>query len=75
MKGSILVFNHPYCSVTDADGAFEFTNAPEGRYRLMVRHGTAGWRGGVEGRNGQVINIKSAETIDVGNLEFPPPPE
>jgi hypothetical protein len=65
----------PDSAVTDADGAFEFNNAPAGRDRLIVRHGTAGWRGGVEGQNGKVINIKAAETMDVGNLEFPPPPD
>jgi hypothetical protein len=75
MNGWVRIYNHPYYAVTDADGAFEFKDAPAGKYRLIVWHGSGGWRGGAAGRNGQVINIKAGETHDLGNLDYPPPPE
>jgi hypothetical protein len=73
MSGSVLVFNHPYYAVTDADGGFELRSAPAGTYRLMVRHGSGIYRGGAAGRNGQIITIKAGAASDLGNLDFPPP--
>jgi hypothetical protein len=75
MNGWVRIFNHPYYAVTDADGAFEFKDAPAGAYRLIVWHGSGGWRGGAAGKNGQVINIKAGGTLDLGNLDYPPPAE
>lgn len=73
MNGWVRIFDHPYFAVTDADGAFEFKNAPAGTYRVIVWHGTGGWRGGAAGKTGQVITIKSGGTLDLGNLDYPPP--
>jgi hypothetical protein len=75
MNGWVGVFNHPYYAVTDADGTFEFKNAPAGKYRLMVWHGSGGWLGGAAGNKGRVINIKAGDTLDVGSLDYPPPKE
>jgi hypothetical protein len=73
MKAALLVFNHPYYTLTDDNGAFEMKNAPAGTYRLMVRHATGIYRGGAAGRAGQLVNIKPGGTVDLGNLEFAPP--
>jgi hypothetical protein len=73
MNGWVRIFDHPYYAVTDANGAFELKNAPAGTYRLIVWHGSGGWRGGAAGRNGQVITIKANGTLDLGNLDYPPP--
>jgi hypothetical protein len=51
MKGAVLVFDHPYFAVSDADGGFALNNAPAGTYRLMVRHSSGIFRGGAAGRN------------------------
>lgn len=59
MKGWVRVFNHPYYSVTDADGKFEIKDAPTGDFNLMVWHGSAGWRGGAAGKDGTPITIKA----------------
>ena len=75
MNGWVRIFNHPYYAVTDADGAFEFKNAPAGTYRLMVYHGSGGWLGGAAGRTGRLITIKPGGTLDLGSLAYPPPPE
>jgi hypothetical protein len=73
MKGWVGVFNHPYYAVTDADGAFEIKDAPAGDYRLIVWHGSGGYRGGAKGRTGEAVSIKAGGTLDLKDLEFPPP--
>ncbi len=73
MKGWVRVFDHPYYAVTDADGKFEFKNAPAGAWRFMAWH-EEGFLGGKEGRKGQPITIKAGETTDLGKVRFPPPP-
>jgi hypothetical protein len=75
MRGWVRIYDHPYYAVTDADGAFELKDAPAGAYRLIVWHGSGGWLGGAAGKNGQVINIKAGGTLDLGGLDYPPPPE
>jgi hypothetical protein len=73
MKGYIRVFNHPYFAVTDENGAFEFKNAPAGKYRLMVWHGSGGWKGGAAGNMGEPVDIKKADVTDLGAIAYPPP--
>lgn len=38
MKGTIMVFDHPYFAVTDDDGKFEIKNVPAGELSLMLRN-------------------------------------
>jgi hypothetical protein len=73
MNGWVRIFDHPYYAVTDADGKFEFKDAPAGEYRLMVWAGSGGWLGGAKGRDGQRITIKGGDTLKLGSLEYPPP--
>ena len=73
MKAWIRVFDHPYYAVTGTDGKFEFKNAPAGKYRLIVWHGSGGWLGGAKGKDGQVIEIKADGTTDLGAIEYPEP--
>ena len=71
--GWVRVFDHPYFAVTAGDGAFELRNAPAGEYRLMVWHGSGGWLGCKDGRNGQLINIPAGKTLEMGELKYQPP--
>jgi hypothetical protein len=73
MHGWIHVFNHPYFAVTDENGAFEIKDAPAGKLRLVVRHGSGLFLGGAAGREGRPITIESGKTNDVGALAFSVP--
>jgi hypothetical protein len=73
MKGNVGIFDHPYYAVTNADGNFEFKDAPAGEYRLRIWHGSGGWLGGAKGSNGQAITIKAGETLELGSLKYTPP--
>jgi plastocyanin len=44
MGAWVYVFDHPYFSVTDADGKFRLPPVPPGRYTLVVRHADGGLR-------------------------------
>ncbi len=75
MNGYVMVFDHPYFAVTDANGAFEIKDAPVGDYRLVVRHGEGGWMGGAKGKQGKKIAIKGGAATDLGDTVFPEPDE
>jgi len=45
MRSYVHVFNHPYFTVTDTEGAFELTNVPAGTYQLTVWHARIGSKG------------------------------
>lgn len=64
----LRVFDHPYFTMTDAEGRFEIANAPEGEHRMIVWHETAGWLGGAAGKVGQNVTVESGGVIDVGHI-------
>ena len=72
MRGWARVFDHPYFAVTDTDGGFKFAKAPAGEFRLKIWHGSGGWLGGKDGRDGRPITIKAADN-DLGAIPYPPP--
>lgn len=68
----IRVFNHPYFTLTDADGRFEIKNAPKGNHRIVIWHETAGWLGGNTGRNGEVLTVEGGGIVDMGEVGLKP---
>lgn len=68
MKGYVWVFDHPYFSVTDENGAFEIPLAPCGDGRLMVWHEAVDW---VVSRDGNMIDIKESRENDLGEIGIP----
>jgi RNA polymerase sigma factor (sigma-70 family) len=43
MKGHVWAFDHPYATVTDAEGRFTIPNAPVGAWRLVLWQEVGGW--------------------------------
>lgn len=68
----IRVFDHPYFTLTDADGRFEIRNVPSGNHRIVVWHETAGWLGGNAGRNGATLLVEGGGTVDMGEVGMKP---
>jgi hypothetical protein len=69
MSAWVRVFDQPYFAVTDADGRYEFRNAPAGRYRLKSwsdRGYGPGMKDGIE------VTIRANQVVNLGPLEFPP---
>ncbi|MFO0952066.1 MAG: hypothetical protein U0835_13150 [Isosphaeraceae bacterium] len=64
----LRVFDHPYFTLTDAEGRFEIPNAPEGEHRMVVWHESAGWLGGASGRVGQNVLVEGGGVLDVGRI-------
>jgi hypothetical protein len=71
MKAWVRVFDHPYYTITDADGKFEIKNAPAGDCLLYIWHEGEGWvhQGG---KKGQPITLNAGETMDLGKVEAKP---
>jgi hypothetical protein len=73
MNGFIRVFNHPYYTVTDADGNFEIKDAPAGKFRIVLWHEKVGWLASDSAqpdKNGKSIEIKAGGTTDIGKVEL-----
>ena len=43
MEGHLVVFSHPFFSVTDSSGSFHLAQVPPGTYQLQVWHETLGY--------------------------------
>lgn len=70
MNATVRVFDHPYFTVTDANGNFTIKQAPAGKCRLFTWHRQAGYLEGVNGRNGTVINIPADGVVNVGERAY-----
>jgi len=65
MMGYVQVFDHPFYTITDSQGAFSLPNLPPGTHRLSIWHKTLG-------TVHQTITISQANTADL-TIEFPAP--
>jgi hypothetical protein len=70
MSAWVRVFDHPYFTVSDADGNFEIKNAPAGDYRVVIWHESIGYRGGAAGKTGEKITIKNGGVADIGQRDL-----
>jgi hypothetical protein len=71
MRGMILVFDHPYYAVTDADGNFEIPMPPAGKFQIWYRHDT-GFKDGAAGNKGFPVEIKAGADTDLGKVDWKP---
>jgi plastocyanin len=75
MGGRMMVFDHPYFAITDADGKFEIKMAPAKGAKIVYRHEN-GYHKGAAGRNGWPIEGKVAGNdteLKPHEFEFPKP--
>jgi plastocyanin len=63
MSAFVVVFNHPYFRVTDADGRYRLENVPPGTYTVV------GWYEG-EARVQRSITVSAGAAVDL-DLEVP----
>ncbi len=71
MKGYMMVFDHPFYTITGPDGAFELKGVPAGTQNLVVRQETAGWVTPGAGK-GMPVVVKAGDVTDVGEIVLDP---
>ena len=64
MIGYVMVTDHPYVAVTDADGNFEIKNLPEGEHEFRVWHEASGYLD-----KGMEVEITADEETDLGDVK------
>lgn len=71
MSGWIMVFDHPYFDLTEADGSFEITGVPAGTQNLIVRSGKMGYitKGASKGIP---VTVEAGKTTDLGTITLDP---
>jgi hypothetical protein len=80
MRGYIVVRNHPYSAVSNADGEIEMKNLPEGKWLIQLWQEKSGYvrEGTIDGKDfayraGRVeVEITDGEVTDLGTLTLPP---
>lgn len=72
MKGSLWVFDHPYFTLTDADGAFKIPLVPGGTHNLMIWHEEVGWVLGRAGKDFSIMAKDASGNTDVGTFTVKP---
>lgn len=71
MKGTLMVFNHPFYGVTAKDGSFEIKGVPAGTQNVIVWQKKTGYV--TEGGNkGVAVTVKAGEAVDLGNIILDP---
>lgn len=77
MKAWLIISEHPYVAITDADGNFELQNVPDGEWKFRLWHERPGFLQTVA-QNGTpapvtkgtwTLKISGTETLDLGELE------
>jgi hypothetical protein len=79
MSGWLLIKDHPYMAVSDANGKLQIKNLPVGRWTIQFWHEKAGYVSDVS-KAGQAtewprgrleVEIKSGDN-DLGSFQLPP---
>ena len=71
MKGYLMVFDHPFFTITGPDGSFEIKGVPPGQQNLVVRQENVGWVTPGKG-TGMPVTVKAGEVTDVGEIKIDP---
>lgn len=78
MRAWLVVLDHPYAAVTDADGQLDLPQLPAGEWRFRFWHerpeNIPGWTRGSTSetldRGGLLLTIPAAGTLDLGELQL-----
>ena len=76
MKAYLIISDHPYVAVSDADGNFEIKNLPSGEWKFRFWHERPGFLNDVHQnqsvspivKGAWTLTIPAAETLDLGEL-------
>jgi hypothetical protein len=71
MKGYVFIMDHPFATVTKADGSFEIKDVPAGEQHLIVWQSTKGYVT-TGSSKGMAISVKAGETTDIGDIKLVP---
>ena len=71
MHAWIMVFDHPFYTVTGPDGSFEIKGVPPGKENLVLWQENVGFATPGRGR-GMPVTIKAGEVTDVGEIKIDP---
>jgi len=71
MKGYLMVFDHPFFTITRPDGSFEIKGVPAGEQNLVVRQENVGWITPGAGK-GTPVTVKAGEVTDMGEIVLDP---
>ena len=78
MDAVILAKDHPYVSVTLADGTFEMKNVPVGKWKLQFWHQRFRFLRKLEApsrkvdRRGKIeVNFEAGQTLKLGKMKLP----
>ena len=79
MSGRILIQDHPYMAVSNADGNLEVLHVPAGKWTFIAWHERIGWLGKVtvndrvrQWKNGRFDVEINREEVDLGKLKLSP---
>jgi hypothetical protein len=71
MSGWVMVFDHPFFAVTDAEGNFEIKGVPPGEQKIVVWQEKVGYVT-AGGAGGTAVTVKAGETTTMPAVELDP---
>jgi hypothetical protein len=71
MKAYLMVFDHPFFTVTGPDGSFEIKGVPSGEQNLVLWQEKVGYVN-PEKAKGMAVSVKAGESSDVGLVSISP---
>jgi len=71
MSARWLVVDHPYATVTDADGKFKLENMPEGDLNVTIWHERVGYIKDPDGNKSFKVTISSDKTTELDEIAAP----
>jgi hypothetical protein len=72
MRAYIMVFDHPFFTVTGTDGSFEISGIPAGTQNLVILMPERVGYVNEGGQRGQAVVVKAGEVTDVGPIQLDP---